>query len=121
MVQESDVPQLEYMSASSEPKAPRPKLRFGIASLLFGSAPILLYIALVCYANARWETYADDRMQERIWRPYHLSAVGVGMQAVGTVLGLVAIARREAPTWVAVTVLSLNFVGIVAGFAALSY
>jgi hypothetical protein len=120
MHQRPDGTRLDYLTLSPPPwQPPRPTLRFAVASLLVGVTPIVLYVAMLCYANMRWQTYADDRMHDRIWRPYHLSAVGVGLQFTAAIVGLVGVVRREAPTGVAVGVLVLNLIGVVSGFAAL--
>jgi hypothetical protein len=120
MDQQPNAPKLDYLTSSPPPwHAPRRRLRFAIASLLVGFMPIMLYIAMLCYAHVRWQTYAEDRMHDRVWRPYHLSAVGVGIQLVGAILGLVSVARREAPAGVAVGVFVLNLVGVLSGLAAL--
>lgn len=95
------------------------KLRFAIASLALGFAPIVLYLLVMCYAFVRWRSYPVDRMHDRIWSPYHLSAVGVGMQAVGSIFGMVGIIRREQPTAIAMSVFVLNFIGAVFGIATL--
>ena len=113
-------PKLDYLTLSPPTwQPPRPKLRFAVASLLAGFTPTVLYVAMHCYANMRWRTYADDRMHDRIWRPYHLSAVGVGMQVVAAILGLVGVVRGEAPTGVAMGVFVLNLIGVASGLAAL--
>src|SRR4051794_9827285 len=95
-------------AASESTNRVRRKLRFALASLVLGLAPLLLLGLLMAYAHVHWSTYPVERMFERMWRPYHVSAIGVALQAVGAAVAVAAVVRNEVPSWVPVAVFTLN-------------
>jgi hypothetical protein len=86
---------LNYATPGVTGSRPRPKPRYGVASLLCLIASPVLKLTVIGIGYLIWMTYPEERMLERIWYPFAIPQVCLLIHLVGTVLGLAGIRRTE--------------------------